>query len=139
MPLGPTPSQRAPDAGDRPSGCERILLVEDNDAVRVPLAAVLVDIGYEVIAAPGPEDALRLAEGAEIDLLVTDVVMPAMNGRQLAERLLPDHEGMHVLYISGYTDDAVIARGVIDPGTAFLQKPFGADRLARKIRELLDD
>ncbi len=132
-------AQRAPDAGDRPSGCERILLVEDNDAVRVPLAAVLVDIGYEVIAAPGPEDALRLAEGAEIDLLVTDVVMPAMNGRQLAERLLPDHEGMHVLYISGYTDDAVIARGVIDPGTAFLQKPFGADRLARKIRELLDD
>ena len=76
--------------------------------------------------------------GAEIDLLVTDVVMPAMNGRQLAERLLPDHEGMHVLYISGYTDDAVIARGVIDPGTAFLQKPFGADRLAQKIRELLD-
>ncbi len=125
-------------AGERPSGCERILLVEDNDAVRDPLAAVLADLGYDVIAAPGPEEALRLAAGAEIDLLVTDVVMPAMNGRQLAERLLPDHEGMHVLYISGYTDDAVIARGVIDPGTAFLQKPFGADRLALKIRELLD-
>ena len=127
-----------PGVGDRPSGCERILLVEDNDAVRVPLAEVLADLGYDVIAAPGPEEALRLAAGAEIDLLVTDVVMPAMNGRQLAGRLLPDHEGMHVLYISGYTDDAVIARGVIDPGTAFLQKPFGADRLAQKIRELLD-
>ncbi len=125
-------------AGARPSGCERILLVEDNDAVRVPLAAVLADLGYDVLAAPGPEEALRLAEGAAIDLLVTDVVMPVMNGRLLAERLLPGHEGMHVLYISGYTDDAVIARGVIDPGTAFLQKPFGADRLAQKIRELLD-
>jgi two-component system cell cycle sensor histidine kinase/response regulator CckA len=128
----------APEAGERPPGCERILLVEDNDAVRAPLAAVLADLGYDVLAAPGPEEARRLAEGAEIDLLVTDVVMPVMNGRQLAERLLPDHEGMHVLYISGYTDDAVIARGVIDLGTAFLQKPFGADRLAQKIRELLD-
>ena len=125
-------------AGERPSGSERILLVEDNDAVRGPLAAVLADLGYDVLAAPGPEDALRMAEGAAIDLLVTDVVMPVMNGRQLAERLLPDHERMHVLYISGYTDDAVIARGVIDAGTAFLQKPFGADRLAQKIRELLD-
>jgi len=127
---------RAP-AG-RPAGRERILFVEDNDAVRGPVAAVLADLGYDVVAAAGPAEALAAADGEAIDLLVTDVVMPAMNGRQLAEQLLEEHPELRVLFISGYTDDAVIARGVLEPGTAFLQKPFGADRLAQAIRELLD-
>jgi CheY-like chemotaxis protein len=102
------------------------------------VARLLSDLGYEVVPADGPEEALRLAAGRTVDLLVTDVVMPMMNGRQLAERLLADRPELKVLYMSGYTDDAVIARGVIEAGTAFLQKPFGGDRLAQKIRELLD-
>jgi two-component system cell cycle sensor histidine kinase/response regulator CckA len=144
MPRGgvaPAP-EPAPEGGvgtqDRPVGSGVILLVEDNDAVRRPVARLLSDFGYDVVAADGPEEALRLAAGRRLDLLVTDVVMPTMNGRQLAERLLADRSDLKVLYMSGYTDDAVIARGVIEPGTAFLQKPFGADRLAQKIRELLD-
>jgi PAS domain S-box-containing protein len=144
MPIGgavaPAP-ERAPEGvatQDRPGGSGVILLVEDNDAVRRPVARLLSDFGYDVVAADGPEEALRLAAGRRLDLLVTDVVMPTMNGRQLAERLLTDQSDLKVLYISGYTDDAVIARGVIEAGTAFLQKPFGADQLAQKIREVLD-
>jgi two-component system cell cycle sensor histidine kinase/response regulator CckA len=133
----PRPSA-APAPVARPTGAERILLVEDNDAVRDPLCSLLADLGYDVVAAAGPVGALTLADADEIDLLVTDVVMPAMNGRELAEALRPGHPEMKVLYISGYTDDAVIARGIVQPGIAFLQKPFGADRLAAKVRELLD-
>ena len=143
MPMGgAAPAHKHAPAGvaklDRPVGSGVILLVEDNDAVRRPVARLLSDLGYEVVPADGPEEALRLATGRTLDLLVTDVVMPMMNGRQLAERLLADRPELKVLYMSGYTDDAVIARGVIEAGTAFLQKPFGADRLAQKIRELLD-
>jgi PAS domain S-box-containing protein len=122
----------------RPSGSGTILLVEDNDAVRRPLTRLLADLGYDVLAADGPEEAIAHAHGRTIDLLVTDVVMPGMNGRLLSEKLVAAQPSMRVLFMSGYTDDAVIARGVIEPGTAFLQKPFGADRLAQKIRELLD-
>jgi CheY-like chemotaxis protein len=122
----------------RPSGSGTILLVEDNDAVRRPVARLLVDFGYDVLSANGPERALELAHGRTIDLLVTDVVMPGMNGRVLSEKLVAAQPSMKVLYISGYTDDAVIARGVIEQGMAFLQKPFGADHLAQKVSELLD-
>ncbi|HXR11793.1 MAG TPA: PAS domain S-box protein, partial [Gaiellaceae bacterium] len=132
------PARAPAPAAARPAGSERVLLVEDNDAVRGPIVEVLRDLGYAVDAADGPDEALRLADGAVIDLLVTDVVMPSMNGRQLAELLVAGRPDMKVLYISGYTDDAVIAGGAIAPGTAFLQKPFGADRFAEKIRELLD-
>ena len=128
----------APATAARPLGSGTILLVEDNDAVRRPVARLLADLGYDTVEADGPEQALALAEGRTLDLIVTDVVMPGMNGRQLSEKLMSAQPGVKVLYMSGYTDDAVIARGVIEPGTAFLQKPFGVDRLAQKIRELLD-
>ena len=134
----PGPDESSPSgARIRPGGTGRILLVEDNESVRRPVARLLADLGYDVVEADGPESALKLAAGDAVDLLVTDVVMPAMNGRQLAERLVAAQPQLKVLYMSGYTDDAVIARGVIEPGTAFLQKPFGADRLAQKIAELL--
>ena len=124
---------------DRPVGQERIMLVEDNEIVRGPITQVLEELGYQVVAAAHPAEALELAGGqGAIDLLVTDVVMPGMNGRQLAELLLAQQPGLKVLYMSGYTDDAVIARGVIDREMAFLQKPFGADELAQKVRELLE-
>ena len=125
-------------SGSRPAGRERILLVEDNDAVRGPVADVLSQLGYDVVAAASPAEALECADSGAIELLVTDVVMPGMNGRELAETLLARNPEIKVLYMSGYTDDAVVSSGGIGPGTAFLQKPFGADRLAQRIRELLD-
>ncbi|MBV8479218.1 MAG: PAS domain S-box protein [Actinobacteria bacterium] len=123
----------------RPGGTERILLVEDNDAVRAPLERLLDDLGYHVVAAGHPTEALELASREpDLDLLITDVVMPTMNGRELAEALLRGRDGLKVLYMSGYTDDRIIARGLIGPEAAFLQKPFGIEHLAQKIRELLD-
>jgi two-component system cell cycle sensor histidine kinase/response regulator CckA len=115
---------------DRPVGYQRILLVEDNEIVRGPVTQLLEELGYEVVSAPGPTD------GAPIDLLLTDVVMPDMNGRQLAELLREQRPELKVLFMSGYTDDAVIARGVIDHKMEFLQKPFGADQLAQAVAEL---
>jgi two-component system cell cycle sensor histidine kinase/response regulator CckA len=100
---------------------------------------LLEELGYDVVAVEGPTEALELAaDGAPIDLLLTDVVMPGMNGRLLAERLRELRPELKVLFMSGYTDDAVIARGVIDHEMAFLQKPFGADQLAQAVSQLFN-
>jgi two-component system cell cycle sensor histidine kinase/response regulator CckA len=134
-------SSRAPSEARaaRPAGNGRILLVEDNEIVRGPVTLVLEELGYDVVPAADPNEALALAaDGAPIDLLLTDVVMPGMNGRQLAEQLREDRPELKVLFMSGYTDDAVIAQGVIDHEMAFLQKPFGADQLAQVVAELFD-
>jgi two-component system cell cycle sensor histidine kinase/response regulator CckA len=129
----PSPATRV----ERPVGDQRILLVEDNEIVRGPVTLLLQALGYDVVSAAGPTEALELAaDGAAIDLLLTDVVMPGMNGRQLAERLREQRPELKVLFMSGYTDDAVIARGVIDHQMKFLQKPFGADQLAQAVAEL---
>ena len=131
----PSPNARV----DRPVGHQRILLVEDNEIVRGPLILVLEDLGYEILPAADPAEALELAaDGAPIDLLLTDVVMPGMNGRQLAELLREQRPDLKVLFMSGYTNDAVLARGVIDHEMAFLQKPFGADQLAQVIADLFE-
>ena len=133
-------SSRAPSSVarvDRPVGHQRILLVEDNEIVRGPVTQLLEELGYHVLSAAGPTEALELAaDGAPIDVLLTDVVMPGMNGRQLAELLREQRPELKVLFMSGYTDDAVIARGVIDHQMKFLQKPFGADQLAQAVAEL---
>jgi len=93
-----------------------------------------------VIAAEAGEEALRLANAHDgvIHLLVTDVVMPGMSGRDLAQHLAPVRREMKALYLSGYTDDAIVQHGVLEPGIAFLQKPFMPQELARKVREVLD-
>ncbi len=123
-----------------PPGTETILLVEDEGAIRSPAREILEMMGYRVLEAARGGEAIALSERYEgpIDLLITDVVMPGMGGRQLAERLLITHPRMRVLYTSGYTDDAMMRHGVLDQGLPLLQKPFTADALAKKVREVLD-
>ncbi len=121
-------------------GSETILLVEDDDEVRALARETLEGHGYAVIPAAAPAEALRLAgrHSGPIHLLVTDVVMPQLSGRGLAEQLTPGHRDLRVLYMSGYTSDAVVRHGVLAEGTAFLQKPFTPYSLLLKVREVLD-
>ncbi len=120
-------------------GTETILLAEDAAAVRGAARHILERCGYTVLEAPNGTVALRTAESAStIDLLLTDVVMPEMSGRELAEKFARLKPHARVLFMSGYTDDAIIQHGVLRPGTAYLQKPFSPDTLSRKVREVLD-
>jgi PAS domain S-box-containing protein len=130
----------APQPPEPRGGSEIVLLVEDAAPVRVLARRSLEACGYTVLDAPDPQAALALSASyaGGIDILVTDVVMPGMSGRELAERLVPERPQMKVLFTSGYTDDAMVRQGVLTAGVAFLQKPFVPDTLARKVREVLD-
>ena len=121
------------------STSETVLLVEDENDLRALATEILDDAGYAVLVAGGPGEAMERARRHEgpIHLLLTDVVMPEMSGRDLAERLTPAHPEMKVLYMSGYTADTIGHHGVLDAGTALLQKPFTPDALTRKVREVL--
>ncbi|MFN8927296.1 MAG: ATP-binding protein [Rhodospirillales bacterium] len=119
-------------------GRETVLVVEDEEAVRRFTVEALVDLGYRVLEAPGATDALRLLETrADVALLFTDVVMPGMNGRQLADAARGVRPDLRVLYTSGYTRKAVVHNGVLDPGVQMIAKPYTVEELARKIREAL--
>ncbi len=121
-------------------GTETVLLVEDEDVVRDMATEILRESGYHVLEAKHGPEALMLARKHPevIHLMLTDVVMPKMSGRELAEQLTPQRQEMKVLYMSGYTDDAIVHHGVLEEGMAFIGKPFTPSALARKIRELLD-
>jgi PAS domain S-box-containing protein len=121
-------------------GSETILLVEDEEAVRVLTSRTLRNYGYHVLDAANGEEVIRIVENGhrKIHLLVTDVVMPGMSGREVAERISPLYPGLKVLYVSGYTDSAIVHHGILEPGTALLLKPFRPEALAQKVREILD-
>jgi PAS domain S-box-containing protein len=128
----PPDKEQAPEP--TPGGVESILLVEDEDVVRRYVSTVLVQAGYRVLVAANGTEALRIADDERIDLLLTDVVMPKISGPELAERLrLP------VLFMSGYSGDLVEQHELLQPGTAYIQKPFTAGELKRKVRVALDD
>jgi two-component system cell cycle sensor histidine kinase/response regulator CckA len=127
--------------GSLPRGTEALLIVEDDPAVRHLASAVLKAQGYEVLVAANGQEGLRMAhdhKGAAIRLVVTDVIMPIMGGKVMAEWLTSGDPELKVLFTSGYTDDAIEQYGVLDPGVAFLPKPFTAATLIGKVRELLD-
>jgi CheY-like chemotaxis protein len=121
-------------------GRETILLVEDEVQVRQVALAILRQLGYHVLEADTPEQALEHGTRfrGRIDLLLTDVVMPRLSGRQVADRIAILRPGIAVLFMSGYTDDAMLHHGVIDSGMAFVQKPLTPTALARKVRDVLD-
>jgi PAS domain S-box-containing protein len=124
----------------RVGGHETLMLVEDNEAVRTVTVSLLERLGYTVRSASSGAEALRLAAELEhrIDLLVTDLVMPGMNGRELAERLTGRCPGLRVLFASGYTDDEIVRRGLVDEHLQFIAKPYSMEGLAAKVRLVLD-
>jgi PAS domain S-box-containing protein len=123
-----------------PSGCETVLLVEDEASVRQASRQFLARSGYMVLEACDGEDALRVSRehGGPIHLMITDVVMPRMGGPKLAERLAKERPDMKVLFVSGYAENTVLQHGNIDVTTSFLQKPFSLKALARKVRDVLE-
>jgi two-component system cell cycle sensor histidine kinase/response regulator CckA len=128
-------------SNDTKRGSETILLVEDEEAVRGLTSRILGKQGYRVIAAQHGREAMEIAskEEGRIDLVLTDVVMPGMNGRGLVERLKGIRPSIKTLYMSGYTDDDIIRRGFIEPSKSFLQKPFTSEHLLQTVRKVLDE
>ena len=122
-------------------GRETIFVVEDDDTVRMLTKEILRSYGYNVVEASNGPEALEIAKGRQdpVDMLVTDVVMPEMGGRQVAEAFVALFPAMKVMYISGYTDDAIVNHGVLESGVHFLQKPFAPQALAEKVRHILDE
>jgi signal transduction histidine kinase len=128
-------------AGPLPRGTETLLVVEDEPSVRHLAQSVLGDQGYKVLTASNGQDALQVTrehQGEPIRLVVTDVIMPLMGGKVMAEQLKAMHPELKILFTSGYADDAVIRHGVLEAGVEFLPKPYTPATLARKVREMLD-
>jgi len=127
-------------SGPLPAGTEVILVVEDDPSVRELVRQVLAPLGYKVLATAGGDDALRTSDSCDgpVDLLLTDVVMPGMNGKQLAEAIRIKRPGIKVLFMSGYAHDALSTQGMLEPGVAMIHKPFRTVALARQVRQVLD-
>jgi two-component system, cell cycle sensor histidine kinase and response regulator CckA len=130
-----------PAATEGLQGTETVLLAEDEEPVRLYIQKVLESHGYTIVAISNPGDAeiAFSARQEEVDLLLTDVVLPGMSGREFAEKVKKLYPKAKVLYISGYTPNSIVHHGVLDPGVSFLQKPFALADLLRKVRETLRD
>ncbi|KEY97991.1 chemotaxis protein CheY, partial [Sphingomonas sp. BHC-A] len=123
----------------RAKGEEIILVVEDEERVRHMSVDSLRELGYTIVQASDGEQALEmLTIQPRIDMLFTDVVMPGINGRDLADRARASRPGLKILYTTGYTRNAIVHNGMLDPGVSFLAKPFTLDQLAAKVRQVLD-
>ena len=122
------------------TGSETILIVEDDDKVRNLVCEILEPQGYSILEAENGIEALRVSEehGDQIHLMIADVIMPKMGGGELAERLRPLRPDMKVIYMSGYTNNAIVHHGILSPEMEFLQKPISSEALKRKVREVLD-
>lgn len=134
------PTRRKPNDDKQPTGTETVLLVEDEPALLKLSQQVLEGLGYKVLAASEPQEALSIATGTScrFDVLITDVVMPQMSGRELQKRLAEHCPGIRCLFMSGYTENVIAHHGVLEKGVYFLQKPFSTADLARKLREVLE-
>jgi DNA-binding NtrC family response regulator len=116
-----------------------VLLVEDEEGLRELTKRLLTRQGYTVVVAGDAQEATRrFDENPSIDVLLTDVVMPGASGPELVGQLTARRPGLKVIYMSGYTDDSIVQHGVLNPGIAFLHKPFSSDALGKKIREVLE-
>lgn len=138
----PLDAAARPVIGPLPRGTETLLVVEDEPSVRRLAGGVLAAQGYEVLSATNGQDGLRVArahKGSPICLVVTDVIMPLMGGKVMAEWLRATYPELKILFTSGYTDDAIAHHGVLEPGVAFLPKPYTPATLARKVRAMLDN
>jgi two-component system cell cycle sensor histidine kinase/response regulator CckA len=133
-----------PEEGSVPDAFEAsgtILLVEDDSAVRAVARRALLRFGFNVLPAAGGEEALQVANehNGEIDLLLTDVMMPGMNGVEVAKRIQRLRPGIRVFYMSGYADQDLVGQGLLQPGTHFLQKPFTPQELGGRVRDVLSN
>jgi len=130
----------APVEGRKVRGTETILIVEDEEGVRKVLVEMLTHQGYQVLVAASGGEALELfhRHRGPLDLLITDVIMPKMSGRELADQLRISRPDLKVLFVSGYTDTAIVNHGILEPGTVFLQKPFTPEQLTTKVRDILE-
>ncbi|MBI5570849.1 MAG: response regulator [Desulfomonile tiedjei] len=135
------PARRSYEAVPQRPATETLLVVEDEGIVRTLACELLEMIDYSVLSAANPEEALRIADQHQgvIHLLLTDVVLPQMDGMSLFRRLSPGRPEMKVLYVSGYTQNFIVHHGVLRPGVHFLQKPFTLDSLGTKVRDVLED
>jgi CheY-like chemotaxis protein len=135
-----TPHPESASSGDGQRGSETVLVVEDDPAVRLLARVALQRSGYHVLDAGNPQEAVRIAGDytLPIHLLLSDVIMPESEGAPLVERLRSARPDLRLLYMSGYTDDAILHHGVLEEGIPFLQKPFTPQGLTQKVRELLD-
>jgi len=123
----------------RPGGRgETVLVVEDAEGIRELSKRLLERQGYRVLIAANAEEAIEQFEGASIDVLLTDVVMPGASGPELTQELIRRRPALKVIYMSGYTEEAIVHHGVLNPGIAFIHKPFTSEVLSQKIRQVLD-
>jgi CheY-like chemotaxis protein len=133
-------SAASPPMAHAPHRSETILVVDDEEQIRLVTRGILEKHGYRVLDAPNPAEAIRMCEThrGKIDLLLTDVVMAESSGRELADRVVAENRNIKVIFMSGYTDDAVVRHGVFEAELVLLQKPIAPDALLRRVREVLD-